>query len=89
MEHLLYVKVYYKFFSLIIGAVYLPPDSDINVYNLHTDSLNGLLNNNINSKFLILGDYYLLNISWQYVNDTITPPPLALISHLESNVLAG
>lgn len=39
----LFIKLSLGSFLLLIGAVYIPPKSDINVYNSHTDTVNNLL----------------------------------------------
>jgi len=51
----LFIKLSTGSFLLLIGAVYIPPKSDINVYNSHTDTVNNLLTEYCNSK---------INIRW-------------------------
>ncbi|KAF0694325.1 Reverse transcriptase domain-containing protein, partial [Aphis craccivora] len=83
----LFIQISEKSSSLVIGAVYIPPASDINVYDIHFNAIDVLLNNNYHSKFLIFGDYNLPNISWKSVNGSIVPSG-ARAGSLESNVLA-
>jgi len=72
---------------LLIGAVYIPPKSDINVYNSHTDSVNNLLTEYCNSKIIILGDYNLPGLHWSVVKNKIVPDSRNF-SNLKTNVLA-
>jgi len=83
----LFIQISEKSLSLVIGAVYIPPAFDINVYDIHFNAIDILLNNNCHSKFLIFGDYNLPNINWQSVNDSIVASG-ARAASLESNVLA-
>jgi hypothetical protein len=83
----LFIRISDKCFSLIIGAVYIPPASDINVYDIHFNTIDVLLKENCNSKLLICGDYNLSNIKWQSVNGSVVPVS-ASVGSLESNVLA-
>ncbi|KAF0713286.1 putative RNA-directed DNA polymerase, partial [Aphis craccivora] len=69
----LFIQISEKSLSLVIGAVYIPPASDINVYDTNFNAIDVLLNNNCHSKFLIFGDYNLPNISWKSVNGSIVP----------------
>ncbi|KAF0712457.1 Reverse transcriptase domain-containing protein, partial [Aphis craccivora] len=64
----LFIQISEKSLSLVIGAVYIPLASDINVYDIHFNAIDVLLNNNFHSKFLNFGDYNLQNISWKSVN---------------------
>ena len=84
----LYIEISINSFSLIIGTVYLPPRSDIAVYNNHFDLLDNLMSNNPNSKFLILGDYNLPNIQWITVNNNIIPD-LSNVNNFNSNILTS
>jgi len=83
----LFIQISEKSLSLVIGAVYIPPASDINVYDIHFNAIDVLLNNNCHSKFLIFGDYNLPKISWQSVNGSIVASG-ARAGSLESDVLA-
>lgn len=73
---------------LLIGAVYIPPQSDIDVYNTHTDTVNNLLIQYYNSKIILLGDYNLPGIHWSVVENNIVPNSFKY-SNLETNVLAN
>lgn len=73
---------------LLIGAVYIPPQSDINVYNSHTDIVNNLLSQYCNSKIILLGDYNLSGLQWSVVKNNIVPHSLKY-TNLETNVLAN
>jgi len=73
---------------LLIGAVYIPPKSDINVYNSHTDTVNNLLTEYCNCKIIILGDYNLPGLHWSVVNNKIVPDSRKF-SNLETNILAN
>jgi len=83
----LFIQISEKSLSLVIGAVYIPSAFNINVYDIHFNAIDVLLNNNCHSKFLIFGDYNLPNISWQTVNGSFAPSG-ARARSLESNVLA-
>jgi len=69
----LFIRISDKCSSLIIGTVYIPPASDINVYDIHSNTIDVLLNENCNSKLLICGDYNLPNIKWQSINGSVVP----------------
>jgi len=60
----LFIQISEKSLFLVIGADYIPPASDVNVYDIHFNAIDVLLNNNCHSKFLIFGDYNLPNINW-------------------------
>jgi hypothetical protein len=83
----LFIRISDKCPSLVIGAVYIPPASDINVYDIQFNTVDVLLNTNYSSEFLIFGDYNLPNINWQPVNGSNVPVG-ARASSIESNVLA-
>lgn len=51
-----FVKIIFKSYLLIICSVYILPNSDINNYNFHTNSVDKLLCDNSNSKCLLLDD---------------------------------
>lgn len=84
----LYVKLSIGSLILLIGAVYIPPQSDINVYNSHTDIVNNLLCLYCNSKIILLGDYNLPGVQWSVVKNNIVPYSLKY-TNLETNVLAN
>jgi hypothetical protein len=83
----LFIRISDKCSSLVIGAVYIPPASDINVYDIHFNTVDFLLNINCSSKLLIFGDYNLPNINWQSVNGSIVSVGVRVDS-IESNILA-
>lgn len=83
----LFVKISFKSYSLILCAIYIPPNSDLHVYNLHVDSIVSVLCNNSNSKFLAIGDYNLPGINWQFIDKKIKPQ-LFNISSIKSNILS-
>ena len=66
---------------LIVGSVYFPPRSDLNMYNSHVNVIDTLMVNNHNDKFLVLGDYNLTNVNWVINNHKIIPK--LLINNLE------
>lgn len=81
----LFVKLTIGSTMFIIGAVYIPPHSSLNVYNNHTDIINNLLCQYNNSKIVLLGDYNLPAIQWSSVSDGV-------VSHfgkLEADALAN
>lgn len=84
----LYVKLSIGSLILLIGAVYIPPQSDINVYNSHTDTVNNLLIQYCNSKIILLGDYNLPGLQWSVVDNIIVPFSLRF-TNLKINVLAN
>jgi len=53
---------------IIVGAVYIPPLSDVDVYTAHCNSIENILSVSPNADILIIGDYNLPNIHW--FNDT-------------------
>jgi hypothetical protein len=51
--------------SIFICAVYLPPDCDSSLYNLHVSSISYLLNTcDITDEFFVFGDYNLPEMTW-------------------------
>jgi len=84
----LYIKLSIGSLILLIGTLYIPPQSDINVYNLHTDTVNNLLSKYCNAKIILLGDYNLPGLQWHIVNNHIIPHSLKY-TNLETNVLAN
>jgi len=84
----LFIKLSLGSFLLLIGAVYIPPKSDMNVYNSHTDTVNNLLTEYCNSKIIILGDYNLPGLHWSVVNNKNVPDSRKF-SNLETNILAN
>jgi len=68
-------------------ALYIPPNSDLHDYNLHINSIDAVLCDNYNSKFLALSDYNLPGIDWQLVDSKIKPQ-LFNISPTKSNILS-
>lgn len=54
----LFVKIFINSSSVVIGAVYIPPDSDLNVYISHGESLLDIISLQ-DSNIVIVGDYNL------------------------------
>lgn len=51
--------------NLIIGCVYFPPTSDIDMYAKHCDILESLALRFTDSYFLITGDFNLNSFDWK------------------------
>jgi len=81
----LFVKLTIGSTLFIIGAVYIPPHSNLNVYNNHTDIINNLLCQYSNSKIILLGDYNLPAIQWSTVSDEV----VSRFSKIEADALAN
>lgn len=69
----LFIKINLNSEYLIIGAVYIPPHSDINVYNEHVNVIDNLMCNYSKDKYLLVGYFNLTKIKWVIVNDKIVP----------------
>lgn len=67
----LYIKLSIGSLILLIWAVNISPQSDINVYNTHTDTVNNLLIQYCNSKIIVLGYYNLPGLHWLIVENNI------------------
>lgn len=63
--------------ELIVGVVYIPPRSDVTVYNMHCASVEEILGGRADCSVAIFGDYNLPNVCWS--NDefgvTVDSPP--------------
>ena len=60
----LFVKITVGSVDIIIGTVYLPPDSGIGKYVVHTETVNDICEKNVSSYIFLVGDYNLPNIVW-------------------------
>jgi len=56
----------------------MPPNSNVNTYNDHTDAVHSLLCNYNNPKIIIIGDFNLPAIKWTLTNDVV-------VSHNDGN----
>jgi len=59
-----FVDIHIRHKHLVIGAVYIPPSSDINIYNAHCNAVESIFLMSPNSDILIIGDYNLPNMRW-------------------------
>lgn len=84
----LFIKINLNSDYLIVGAVYIPLYSDINVYNEHVNIIDNLMCNFSNDKFLLVDDFNLTKVKWNKVNDKIVPNLLSYNSY-ESNILTS
>lgn len=50
--------------SYLVGGVYIPPLSSIQIYESYASSVNNLINKYINHTIIICGDYNLPEIIW-------------------------
>jgi len=60
----IFVDIHFDHKHLIIGAVYIPPSSDIVVYNAHCKAIENIISILPNADTLIIGDYNLPNTRW-------------------------
>jgi len=67
----LYIKLSIGSLILLIGAVNISPQSGINVYNTHTNTVNNLLTQYCNSKIILLDYYNFLGLQWSIVENNI------------------
>jgi Reverse transcriptase (RNA-dependent DNA polymerase) len=75
---------------IFVCAVYLPPDCDSSLYNLHVSSINYLLNTcDINDEFFICGDYNLPEIIWRPDPEDESLVPSNVISEKATSVADG
>lgn len=84
----LFINLSLGSFTLVIGAVYIPPHSNVNTYNDHTNTVNNLLNQHSNANIILFGDYNLLCIQWSLVNNKIVPH-LSQFNKLSGTTLAN
>ena len=56
---------------VIVGSVYLPPDSDLSIYESHCLAIDEALSRMPESSIIIVGDYNLPNIHWSAVGNTL------------------
>lgn len=64
----LFVEVGLKNKHLIVGSVYLPPNSDLFVYETHCLSVEEVMKLSPNADILIMGDYNLPHVVWHNNN---------------------
>lgn len=62
----LFVILNAAFSRVVIGAVYVPPGSSVDVYEAHCRSVFEVWSAHTDASFVIAGDYNLPNISWHY-----------------------
>ena len=60
----LFVIIKHNNCSTIVGAVYIPPTYDINIYQDHIMYMEDLTNYYKNCNFIIMGDFNLAEVSW-------------------------
>ncbi|XP_060861783.1 uncharacterized protein LOC132938784 [Metopolophium dirhodum] len=84
----LFVKIHINHISLIVGSVYFPPRSDLNLYNSHVNVIDNLMSKYYNDRFLVLGDYNLTNVNWVSNNRKIIPR-LSNNNLYESNIISA
>jgi len=60
----IFVDIHFEHKHLIIGAVYIPPSSDIAVYDAHCKAIENIISILPNADTLIIGDYNLPNTRW-------------------------
>jgi len=60
-------------FTLLIGSVYIPPISSVDIYNDHTDTVSNLLILSHYPNVILLDDYNLPGIHWSLSNNKIVP----------------
>lgn len=59
--------------NLVIGCVYIPPNSAVDVYRSFSSTCEALRNKFSNHKFLIYGDFNLPHIRWIHEDGTLVP----------------
>ncbi|XP_025419025.1 uncharacterized protein LOC112689501 [Sipha flava] len=84
----LFIKLSMGSFTLLIGSVYIPPNSSVDIYNDHTDTVSNLLNLSHYSNVILLGDYNLPGIHWSLLNNKIVPN-VSQFNNLIANNLAN
>lgn len=63
-----FVKISYNHYDLIVGCLYIPPKSHIQMYLDHISEVKALITKYPNYKLLIFGDYNLPNLKWNPVD---------------------
>lgn len=64
----LFVQVKQGPASYIIGGIYIPPNSSMEVYQTHCHTVEEICQQHQNAKLVIFGDYNLPNMKWQNEN---------------------
>lgn len=69
------VRIKFHIYSLIICAVYIPYNSNPGVYSSIFNTISSQITPNLQPKdrLMILGDFNLPNVEWEYVDDILTP----------------
>lgn len=81
----IWVKLKVDSTELIFCAVYIPPSSDLAVYQAHLQSVDQFMNDNKESTFIIIGDYNLPGIRWVGATDgsNLNPANVCGLVHQE------
>jgi len=64
----IFINIHIGHKHVIVGAVYIPPSSDADVYAAHCNYFENIFSMSPNTDILIIGDYNLPNVRW--FNDT-------------------
>jgi len=72
------VKVSLKSFSIYVTCSYIPPKSDLTIYEQHLSAIKTVLSHLSERDLLIvLGDFNLPDISWSLSTDSLLSTPLS------------
>ena len=66
--------------NIVIGCVYIPPNSPVDVYRSFASTCEHLRNKFTNHKFLLYGDFNLPQIKWVYEDDTLVPTEVSQVA---------
>jgi len=72
------VKVSLKSFSIYVNCSYIPPGSDLTIYEQHLSAIKTVLSHlSERDHLFVLGDFNLPDISWSLSTDTLVSTPLS------------
>ncbi|KAG5881595.1 hypothetical protein JTB14_031069 [Gonioctena quinquepunctata] len=66
------VEIVHGTSKIIIGGIYLPPNSTVDKYSLHAEEVEKLMQSYINHNSFIAGDYHLPQAAWSNGNLGVT-----------------
>lgn len=85
----IFVSVRFRHSYIIIGVVYIPPCSDLSVYESHCLAVEEVMLTMPGADVLLAGDYNLPNVQWFNQNNNFLSCHVSPNSHLfeQSNII--
>lgn len=63
VEHL-FIHITNPSINIIVGAVYIPPNSSLQLYESHANIVDAIFSKYTSSKFILCGDYNIPGVDW-------------------------